>query len=268
MKIACISDLHLSADEYSDSFQHKEDSFLHFLDYLEDHYDQIVLNGDIYDPWKSFWVDQHLDNLYKIHDKYNRLTKRFDQPNYLHIAGNHDDILENQLNYPTSHSFTGENGTKYFFAHGHEFDDLRGRGHFSILVTALVDWLEKVLWTNAEAYLSWLEERICSKFNMGSIHILRERAQEFFKAQDIFKQDKKQKRHVIVMGHSHERPVKVDFGNNIYLNCGACVRKRIEYVHIDTKNDEYFTQTWSETNRFGIATKTSYSFNNNQLVLN
>ncbi|GMT48968.1 MAG: hypothetical protein IEMM0008_0507 [bacterium] len=250
MKIACISDLHLATDNFADSFQHKEDCFLHFLDHLEDHYDQIILNGDIYDPCKSLRFGQYEDQLYQIQEKYSKLTERFIQTNYIQIAGNHDYTLE-KLGFADHYSFKGEDGTKYIFFHGHQLDGLRSGKPLFIFLTAFANWLEKLGWKNAEAHLTWIGEKLGSLIHVDSGGILSSKAEEVFSGDD--------NQRVIVMGHSHEPPVKIEFKNNVYLNSGACVRKRIEYVHIDTLERDYSTRSWSETNRFGIATKTYYT---------
>lgn len=251
MKIASISDLHLCTDEYPDSFQHNTNEFLHFLDHLEDNYDKIILNGDIYDPCKNIRFNEHLSELYKIQDKHQILVDRFNQDKYLHIAGNHDSVLT-ELGHPLEFNYEEEDGDKYFFAHGHEFDFIRGEGILFIVLTWLVNQLDKFGFKNAEAYLSWLEEKVTSLVNLGSTSLLKSKVKELLTHSD--------KRYLVSMGHSHEKPKKVEFGNNIYLNSGACVRRRLEYVHIDTIEKDYYPQSWSETNIFGIATKTNYQF--------
>ncbi len=249
MKIACISDLHLAANDFADSFQHKEESFLFFLDHLEDHYDQIVLNGDIYDPYKSLRTGQYVNQLSRIKENYPRLVERFNQENYVQIAGNHDYILE-EMGYPEYYTFQSKEGTQYFFTHGHLFDPLRGKGPLVVFLTSLVGWFEKLGWKNAEPHISWLGEKIASWIKNASDEVLRN------KVQSNFINDGKP--YVIVMGHSHEIPTRFDFGNNVYLNSGACVRKRLEFVHIDTTENDYNTKKWSKTNRYGVATETSY----------
>ncbi len=230
-------------------FSIKKKAFYSLLDHLEDSYDQIVLNGDIYDPCKSIRTDRYIDQLDRIKENYPRLVERFNQDKYVQITGNHDYILE-EVGYPEYYTFQSKEGIQYFFTHGHLFDPLRGKGLLVVFLTSLVGWLEKLGWKNAEPKMNWLGDRITSWTSNASDEVLRNKVQSNFFSND--------KPYVVVMGHSHEVPRRYDFGTNIYLNSGACVRKRLDFVHIDTTENVNDTRSWSKTNRYGVATETSY----------
>ncbi len=259
MKIACISDLHLSSETTADSFQHKENCFLHFLDHLESSYDQIILNGDIYDPCKSLYAWRYEDQISQIKELYPAITDRFVDPKYIQLAGNHDYVLED-MGFKDHYTHVDEEKTKYMFFHGHQLDRLRSHKALLIVLTTLADWLENLGWCNAEAYLTWFGEKMGQLINVDANKLLKGRANGV-----LFGDTNKR---VIVMGHSHQPPIKVEFNNTIYLNSGACLRKRLEYVHIDTNYQEYDTRTWSETNQYGIATKTYYNSKKEKKCLN
>ncbi|HEO66080.1 MAG TPA: hypothetical protein ENI73_09460 [Spirochaetes bacterium] len=248
MKIACISDMHLGAEKRCDGFHHEEDVFLHFLDYLEHHYDLIVLNGDIYDTRKSKAFHIPMDQLMLVKERYKQLSERFSQSNYKQIAGNHDYILKD-LGCPTHYSVQDEDGMDYIFTHGHQFDKVETGGKFPIAVTWLVGWLERLGWKNADSYLAWAQGITSSFFQKTNIETLRMGAMEMLAKSNVA---------AVVMGHTHETPVRMDMGDKIYMNSGSCSKKRLQYVHLDTTEKDFHTKNWCQTNRYGIAIDTSY----------
>ena len=251
MKIACISDLHMGDGKSSDSFQHKENHFLSFLDFLEDQYDQIILNGDIFETYKSLKVNTPAEQLLRVQNYYGNINLRFLQKKYILIAGNHDSILES-LGYPLSYLHQDENGGKYLFLHGHQFDPIRSSGIIPPAASWFFGFLERTGWKNAESYFSWIDEEIGYKTGKNNVFLLREGAKE------ICSDSKGENPGHVIMGHTHEMPGIIECGESTYINSGACLKGRIQFVHIDTFNRENRVYNYSITNRYGIALNTEY----------
>jgi len=251
MKISCISDLHMGDGKSSDAFQHNECQFLQFLDYLEENYDLIVLNGDIFETHKSTIPNTPLIQLEKAQNYYKNITERFSQKNYIQIVGNHDNILES-LSYPLSFLHKEKDGGEYLFLHGHRFDPIRSYGKIPPLTTWLFGWLERHGWKNAESHFSWIDEEIGYKTGENNVFLLRDGAKE------ICAESNGENPMHVIMGHTHENPVIIQCGESEYINTGGCLRGRIQFAHIDTGNRENRVYNFSKTNRFGIAVRTKY----------
>jgi len=226
VKIAAISDFHICAKGYTDCFQHDEQSFLAFLDKLEEEHDHIVLLGDIYQTDHSIWRSERADakELQQAQRRTHWLTERILRPKYHLLFGNHDMVIEKVLQARETLRLEADDFAVYFI-HGHQFDPV---------ITETTRWYHCAVWINARLrrfglrrLVEWMEDiDVRTKARLlgekGNYHVA---AQRFMKAENA---------QLVVMGHTHI-PEKRVFTEGAYINTGTCSRGQFMYASIDTK---------------------------------
>lgn len=222
MKIAALSDFHIGTADRTDTFRHDPVTFERFLDDLERDHDAIVLLGDI-------WQTDHgpvptraaaARRLHAARRRLPRLTARFDEPPYVYVHGNHDEIAATELG---ARSFVRLDGA--LFIHGHQFDPVaRGAPWAAAAGTWTTGQLRNA---GLRPLAAWFEGRDVAikdrrfrgpqgPYAAGARALARTHGARF-----------------VVMGHTHV-PSREDLGSVVALNTGTCSGGRRMFVSVDT----------------------------------
>ena len=233
VRIAALSDFHIGADHRADEFGHDEDSFLDHLDRLEQTHDRIVLLGDIYQTQHGILLGRRDAGrqLTRARRRMLRLSARLEQPPYIYIHGNHDEIARDRLGAGESLRLESD-GFAVFFIHGHQFDPLLGRLYPA---ARLATWFTGRL---RHLGLGPLAETLVDK----DITIKHARfggpdgpyARAARRLLRIHRAD------AVIMGHTHipgrlELADQSGNGGKIMANTGTCSARGFMYVSIDTE---------------------------------
>lgn len=93
MKLAVISDLHLSTPGPSCAFTHSTQDFLALLDFIERDHEIILLGGDIFDHDVGERIYDRASELRAAKLAWAPIVERLQQPHCRWIHGNHDTLL-------------------------------------------------------------------------------------------------------------------------------------------------------------------------------
>lgn len=219
MRIAIISDLHLSPKGNLDIFQHNENTFVDFLKDLENSHDKIILLGDIVETLMPETYADSKTSFSNIWNERYKITNRFDSKQYTYILGNHDLIASN-----IDKIIIEYNNKKVIFIHGHQFD-------------MSTKYANPLVWIGG-----YMLRKGYSQYNTlaQTENIRYWRAPKFEKSAVQFA--KKYNADIIITGHSHVQKKKM-IDNVMFLNTGFCAYKNINYISMDLKNENYFLGT-------------------------
>ena len=229
MKIAVISDLHLGSEDVTDSFGHDDGEFLRFLSFLEQHFERIVLLGDIWETLDSRcpWVARRA--LAQARERHPEIDRRFRRPSYTYIHGNHDPIAAEIDGAPERWSLDVD-GKRFLFMHGHGHDRLiRVARHIVELGVCLGGWIRR-------AGCHGLYQRLDALDQARSV-ISAEPSRCSFQAWAVGVASRSHA-DVVVTGHTHV-PNASEHGSRLYLNSGSCSRGRFTYLALETQSDVY-----------------------------
>ena len=121
MKIAVISDLHLGRGDRADRTKTHDTSLLKLLDYLEAHYEKIILLVDVWELLTSAWPGRHQQEIEHIKRAHPEVAQRFMGDQYHYIIGNHDQAMSKREQAP-SELVLNVDQMRIIFTHGHQFD--------------------------------------------------------------------------------------------------------------------------------------------------
>lgn len=232
MKIAVISDIHLGSRE----FLHSQESFIRFLDYLESHFDRIVLLGDIFDLFYPEYPGSNWTLFNIIKNKYETITHRFFTSPYILVAGNHDWILPEKLGIPWE-VIINDGQLSIYMTHGHQCDPN--------FLSPLMSWVSRTyMW-----FANWFRERgLNCLYDAGEKRDQALNIQEGGKKYNEFAQGKiNEGYNLVVMGHTHvEKQVNLEGG--VYFNTGDCLA-RLMYLSIDTMSGTSELHTFSQIDK-------------------
>ena len=231
MKIAVISDLHLGSGDQADRSRSRDERLLRHLDFLEAHFEVIVLLGDIWETLASPLPMDRPRELARARAAHPAIAQRFRARPYLYIAGNHDLCATSEG--VQDQAVLESHGVRILLAHGHQFDPLVQRARwFTELVVWLVAWLTRVdgglvfrLYELLETWMrAWNHRPDRCRFQLAAIEAARQTAAD-----------------VVVTGHTHF-PTLAWHGDRLFLNAGHCTRGEIHFVSIDTEERVYAVQ--------------------------
>ena len=209
--ITIISDIHLGSHICQD------EKILCFLQNIENHTNNLIINGDLFDNWNftklSYNHWQILKTIRKVSEKIHTTW----------IAGNHDgpaDIISQLLNVEFIEEYTFENGGKSFIVlHGDIFDEYISKYP---RLTKIADWFYRLI-QKLDPSLYWARKlKRGSKTFLRAVETVEKRALEYCK---------KKKADVICLGHTHH-PVVVDLGYIGYYNSGSWTDTVCTYLSI------------------------------------
>lgn len=232
MLIATISDLHLGFGDRADLFQHRDDAFLSFLDYLEDDFERIVLLGDVYETLTSHRYMDARRSLARCRQAHPKLVERFERPKYSFVHGNHD-IVTADLERAPEELVIKDGSARLLFVHGHQSDPIVMRHR----------WLSELgVWAGGWVRRAHLDPiyRAFSRFDRrrGGVSEAPDKClfQRFFV--DVAKE---RGADVVVTGHTHVA-VRAEHGDRLFLN-GGCCAETMSFVAIDTRAGNYEVRT-------------------------
>lgn len=129
-KYIIISDSHIGG-KYGQHFDVDDDTFISKLKELSSEYDNIIINGDMYDLYDTACCCQSKESYYNIiksnHSKLvEYIHKGIEDGKIIYITGNHDDLGDDDYNYKFLQSIPYldiKTGTKIIhIEHGHRHD--------------------------------------------------------------------------------------------------------------------------------------------------
>ncbi len=224
MRIAVISDLHLGDGGPADLFGHDDAEFLGFLRFLENDFERVVLLGDIWETLTAVVPGNPLAALGAARKRHSDIARRFEQPNYSFVHGNHDIVAAFQ-GVPEEISIEAD-GVRLLFTHGHQNDP--------ILQSAR--WLSEVgVWLGA-----WVR-----RFGLGNVYRLFRRldmarggatldAERCTFQRWAVEVARLKSADVVVTGHTH-LATRAEHGERLFLNSGSCSEGAISFLSIDTR---------------------------------
>ena len=237
MRIAVISDLHLAADPRVNQFGHEPAAFHRFLDFLEGDFEKIVLGGDIWECLRGRLPGRPGDELRRARAAHPDFAERFAGPQYIALAGNHDEPLHahgTRLRW-----LLDTDGVRVLFTHGHEFDWLYAHAPAaSHAINFGAGWLARAGMSGSDAAVFDLEAAV--------IGIRSEPRQDWIQRQAL-KAAAGADADVVVMGHTHVPGVHchVEHGGRLYMNSGTCSGGQTHWLAIDTARGVYrFNDCW------------------------
>jgi len=233
MRVAVLSDIHLGRGDRTDRFGHRPEQFHRFLDFLEDRADEVVLLGDTVDSHHGRVPLAFFREIRIICDVHRGIADRLLGSRYRVISGNHDSCLRRLPGVREECSFDAD-GTRVVMLHGHQFDRLISA---SPALCALGNYLggtaERYGLPGALTALDWIDD-VANGVTVDRSLLYRRHA---------IRTAGERGADVIVLGHLHSQDQHEEDGIT-YLNTGACLEGRFEYVFIDTSNRVAEALTW------------------------
>jgi predicted phosphodiesterase len=229
MRLAVISDLHLGTGGATDGFGHDDGDFLKFLRFLEKNFEKIVLLGDVWETLTGTVPGRAGEQLQKAREHHREIARRFAQPKYVYVHGNHD-LVAGAIDGAPDELLLESDGVRLLFTHGHQNDSLVQRRRWvSELGVWIGGWVRRVGLRPLYRLLADLDER------RGGLS--REAAQRAF---EFWAMSLASRRNVdvIVTGHTHFA-TRSDEGGRLFLNSGSCSEGNLSYLAIDTQRGCY-----------------------------
>jgi len=233
LKIAVISDLHLGRGDRSDEFGHDDADFLRFLDFVEANHERVVLTGDVWETLQCRSPRQQVDELVRCQQAHPEIARRFEQPKYRYLYGNHDAVARNVLNAP-EHLHLNVDGSRFLFTHGHQLDWIVSKLKLvSELIVWLGGWILRMGLKPIKHLANWVEERLrgesklCperDRFQIASIALAARHEAD-----------------VVITGHTHNAVV-AEHGDRLFLNPGSCSEGQLSWLSMDTRRGDYSLQ--------------------------
>jgi predicted phosphodiesterase len=229
MQIAVISDLHLGAGGPADSFGHDDAEFQRFLRFIEKNFERIVLLGDIWETLTGVRFGRPEAELPRARDSHREIARRFAQPKYSYVHGNHD-LVAGAVERAPEELVLEEDGVRLLFTHGHQNDPIVRRARWlSELGVWLGAWIRRVgagpLYRLARALDTArggaTEASRSHDFQRWAVGVARLRSAD-----------------VVVTGHTHV-PGIAEHGDRLFLNSGSCSEGKISFLSIDTRAGKY-----------------------------
>ena len=228
MKIAVMSDIHLGRGDQADRRGGQDEALLRLLDYLEAHFDVIVLLGDIWELLTPKWPIFSSRELKIVQAAHPQIAHRFAQPPYHYIVGNHDRAVETLENVSKELILT-VNQTQILFTHGHQFDvwahQLRYIGECVVWISG---WAARLGTQALTHFFDWAHNLITGTSKEHQLGTLEQR---------LIQYSQENKAQITVMGHTH-LPGITQHNEHILVNSGHCLGDALHFVGIDSQSAE------------------------------
>lgn len=240
MKIAILSDLHIKEPSFGNKFLFTDDEFSDRLNVLLQSFDKIILNGDIFELWKTVLP------LYK-YQKYEYLNIKkhfpkscntiFNSNKIILLQGNHDNrLITLSKEFPELkkvknwHIETNSKDEIFSFWHGHLDFFNRIFPYSGFFFTWISGIFERIFSRGSKDYLG-IAKIFKKPFFKNSVQI-----KHFVKHIDMYD-------NIVFVGngHTHYEEQKVFIHNNkerIFLNTGFYNKKEQDIYWIDTETKE------------------------------
>ncbi len=229
MEIAVISDLHLGTGGKADGFGHPDPDFERFLGFLERNFERIVLLGDIWETLTGRWPGDPASELRLARESHLSIARRFEQPRYVYVHGNHD-LIAGAVDGAPDEYWLHADGQRFLFTHGHQNDNLiQRRRWLSELGVWIGGWIRRVGASALYRLCAELDERrggalldaATCPFQRWAIALATEREAD-----------------VVVTGHTH-LPAHTEHGARVFLNSGTCAEGQLNFLSLDTRAGRY-----------------------------
>lgn len=230
MRIAAFSDLHIGATEAMDTFGHREDDFLRWMDDLERDHDHIVLLGDIYqtDHGPLPGVGDARRLLERARERLTSFARRTEEPQYVWVHGNHDPVTAEVLG-AREQVVLGEPGGRALFTHGDRYDPVLQRiPRLSALGTWFAGRTRALGLKRLAEHLEDKDVSVKAARHDGPDGPYAAGASALIAAHEV---------QFVVMGHTHV-PVRTPLATGLLANTGTCSRGRFMGVSVDTATGE------------------------------
>lgn len=221
MKLLVVSDFHIADNEALGTFGWEEQEFIEKMEAVRKSHaiDRVVLNGDIFDLYKSNYRD--------IAARHGRLISYLRGIKAVFIRGNHD----SGLHFGQDHfGMINSKGEKIYIEHGHRGDFINGTGigrATASLFYKLLKILALLPLTRALYYTYVVHDEgllghgkyNCYKYLRHAVKLLR-------------------RYDVVILGHTHRIEVHNTYWrdrNKRYFNTGACSFGRFQGLVLDTE---------------------------------
>ncbi len=224
MRIAALSDLHLSTPDGACAFTHTVDAFLAFLDHVEADHDLLLLVGDVFDHDVGPRLGDRRGALRDARLAWAPVVDRLARTRCLQVHGNHDALLEEEGVPATLH--LDVDGLRITLQHGHRFNPL---GDAIEPIKRPVKWIaardqrkggrlgDLLYRVNDLLTQSPPERGRPSATQRGAIEALRRSSTD-----------------ILICGHDHT-PAIVQTPFGIYANSGTCGYGRLDWLSVDTR---------------------------------
>jgi predicted phosphodiesterase len=226
MLVAVISDLHLGAGDRADAFEHEDNEFLRFLDYLESHFERIVLLGDIWETLTAPKPGMQEAELLRAQAAHPEIHRRFLRSKYRYVHGNHDLVAGPVMGAPDEY-FLETDGLRLLFNHGHQGDGLcMGARPLSEFGVWLGGWLRRGGFHRTYSSFASME------------HLRSQKPESCAVRRWALSHGANRSADIVVTGHTHQA-TKAFAGARLFLNSGACAHGNISYLALDTRQHHY-----------------------------
>jgi len=227
VKVAILSDLHLSRLDGACAFGHSCERFAELVDQLLETHDKLLLGGDVFDldVGPSFW--DHAGELKAAREAWGPLLARLKHPRVRWVFGNHDQYLERE-GVPEVQRLESD-GTRLMLMHGHQFG---ATGRWLRLLKYTVKWIaawDQRAGLGALGGLLYKLNTFASNPVPGAQEPQTRRALKALKSMSDVD--------ILICGHSHN-PLVIETGAGIYANSGACSFGRLDWLSVDMKTRE------------------------------
>ena len=244
MKYVIASDFHLKFIENTDDIKRRL-LVEEFLRSLIGQIDGLILAGDIFDLWVE-WDKVIIKNYFNVLKIFSLLKDAGCR--LIFLSGNHDfwigSFLKEVIGFEVYNDYFTDviNNKKIFVSHGDLFtkNDLRYQVFRKIVRAKLVQSIFKIIHPDFSLSIGQLLSR-SSRNRKDPISLvntkekgLQEKAQKLCEKYDV-----------VIFGHSHN-PLKIDYNDRIYLNCGDWLKNN-SFCYFDEEKIELQFYTKSKT---------------------
>lgn len=229
MQIAVISDLHLGRGGPADGFGHDDGEFVRFLGFLEHNFERIVLLGDIWETLTGNLPGDPVAELALARARHPDIARRFEQPRYAYVHGNHD-LIAGATHGAPDELLVEADGQRLLFTHGHQSDELiQRRRWLSELGVWVGGWVRRLGLAPLYRLYATREERkshppadgSCPPFERWALDVGARSSAD-----------------IVVTGHTHVA-TRAEHGARLFLNSGTCSEGRLSFLSLDTRRAEY-----------------------------
>jgi predicted phosphodiesterase len=221
MKLFIVSDLHISDTDNLGTFGWGQDEFIERMESIRNNHgiDRIILNGDVFDLYKSDFRD--------IEARHHRVIDYLKGIGAVFLKGNHDGGLP--FGQDNLRIVNGK-GERIHIEHGHRGDFINGTmlGRFATTLFYKILKLAARLSVTRRLYYAYLlhDEGLKGLGKYNSYKYLRYAVKLLRKAD------------VVVLGHTHKMEIHDSFWRNSkkrYFNSGACTFGRFQGIILNTE---------------------------------
>lgn len=225
MRIAVLSDLHLGRGDQADRGQTHDEKLLQLLDYLETHYEMIVLLGDIWELLTSTWPRSHKQEIKRVKQAHSKIAQRFMGSQYHYIIGNHDQAMGMLQDMPTELVLNIDQ-MRIIFTHGHQFDIWANQlRYISEFVVWISGWASRFGVHAFTRFFDWFHNLITGTSKESKLGTLENK---------LIKNSIKRGAHLTVMGHTHLPGIFSSEGH-LLVNSGHGLCGTFHFVSINTQ---------------------------------